>query len=422
VTRRGFVRIVLCVLALFAAGGASWKIYAARELYHLEDRENDPNRVEAHGIAGIHVSLTTPVPFTHRVVDGTALPNGRKPKVIIDPDGHGSVIGAQDGPNGFALYRPGRAPAIINPYTGGIGAEDAQAADLDGNGRPDIVVGGLDNMTFVLYNPSPRRCPDVYRCTWTKGVIDGTRASHDVVVGDVDRDGAADVVTEAGVYFNRARGRAWQFAWRDVIPRDGEGTSIGDFAGDGILDIVAPYRSGTKVAVFENPLHRHGDPAHDAWRPKIVDPHPPFTGNMATAVADINRDGRNDIVLAPMYGGGGLAWYENPSPRAGAWVRHEIDPTINFVHQGSLQVATFGKHDGPDIAFAEQDQSPTRRVGVFYNVAGDGTRWRLQVLSTNGGHNIRVGPLGRDRRLSIVSARHGYLGGYNPLDAWEASR
>jgi hypothetical protein len=71
---------------------------------------------------------------------------------------------------------------------------------------------------------------------------------------------------------------------------------------------------------------------------------------------------------------------------------------------------------------AEQDQSPTRRVGVFYNEAGNGIQWRLQVLSTDGGRNIKVGALGRARRLSIVSARHGYLGGENPLDAWEAFR
>ena len=69
---------------------------------------------------------------------------------------------------------------------------------------------------------------------------------------------------------------------------------------------------------------------------------------MTTAIADINGDGRNDIVLAPMYGGGGLVWYEAPLHPSGSWKRHMIDPTINFVHQGSLQIADFnGKMGGP---------------------------------------------------------------------------
>jgi len=418
VPRRWLIVIPLAVLVLLVSVG-SWNIYTARELRHLEGREFDENPVRARSLAGIRPSLSTPVTFRRVVVDGKTLLNGRKPKVIIDPDGHGAVIGAQDGPDGFALYRPGRAPSIINRYSLDIGDEDAQAADLDGDGSPDIVVGGLDDLTFVLYNPNRRRCPDVYQCAWTKIVIDNTRASHDVVVGDVDGDGKTDVVTEAGVYFNRGRGSAWPFAGRKQIPRDGEGTSLGDVSGDGIPDIVAPYRSGTSLALFVNPLHDGGDPTHDVWRTQVIDPHPLFDGNMATAVADINGDGRNDILLAPMYGGGGLVWYQNPKPGKTVWVRHMIDPTINFVHQGSLQVATLGKSGRPIIAFAEQDQSPTRRIGVFYNEAGNGTRWRLQVLSTDGGHNIKVGALGPGRRLTIVSARHGYLGGKNPLIAWE---
>ncbi len=417
--RRGLTLVCLSVLIMAIAIG-SWKVYTDRALRHLQAREDDPNPVKARSVGGIRISLSAPVAFTHVVVDDKTLPNGRKPKVIIDPDGQGAVVGAQYGNKGFALYRPGRAPSIINTYSLGIGDEDAQAADLDGNGSPDIVVGGLDKVMFVLYNPNRRRCPNVYHCTWKRAVIDSVHPSHDVLVGDVDRDGKNDVVTEAGVYFNRGRGHAWQFAGRGLIPRDGEGTGLGAVSPDGILDVFAPYQSGTRLARFVNPLHHGGDPIRQAWRTQIIDPHPRFAGNMTIAIADMNGDGRNDIVLAPMYGGGGLVWYENPKLGATVWFRHMIDPTINFVHQGSLQIGNFDEKGGPDIAFAEQDQSPTRRVGVFYNEAGNGTHWRLQVHSTAGGHHIKVGTLRRARRLSFVSARHGYLGGKNPLTAWEA--
>ena len=417
---RRFVVTVAALLVAAALLAAAAHFDERTRLHALERRESDPNPLAARRVVGLRRSVRQLVGFDRVVVDGTTRRNGRKPKVIIDPDGHGAVVGAQRGVAGFALYRPGHRPAEINAYSGGPGAEDAQAADLDSDGMPDIVVGGLDQITFVLYNPRHHGCRDVYRCSWSRSVIDSTRPSHDVVVGDVGGSGRIDIVTESGVYFNHGLGRHWQFAGRALIARDGEGTSVGDLAGDGIPDIVAPYRSGRVLARFVNPRHHGGDPARDVWIERTIDPHPLFSGNMTTAIADINGDRRNDIVLAPMYGGGGLVWYEAPRRATSPWKRHLIDSTINFVHQGSLQIGDFGDDRHSSIAFAEQDQSPTRRVGIFYNLAGNGTRWRLQILSLDGGHNIKAGRLGPNRRLSIVTARHGYFGGANPLIAWES--
>ena len=294
------------------------------------------------------------------------------------------MVGAQDGARGFALYRSGQPPDVINPYHGGIGAEDAQAADVTGNHYPDIVVGGLNKVTFILFNPRDDGCADVYRCRWKRTVIDRTHPSHDVVVGDVDHNGNVDIATESGIYFNTDHGRRWQFIGRRMIARDGEGTSLANLENDGILDVVAPYKSGKILARFINPMHQGKSPVGEAWKAQAIDPHPLFSGNMSTAIADLNGDHRNDIVLAPMYGGGGLVWVSAPSRAGGTWKRHMIDSTINFVHQGSLQIADFNGDGLPDIAFAEQDQSPTRRVGIFYNLSPDGSKWRSQILSLNG--------------------------------------
>lgn len=411
--------IVLLVgtAGLFGAS-AGWNALAAHRLHNLEARLDNPNPVTAKAVSGIQRSIKRPVPFTRVVIDGASQPSGRKPKVVIDADGHGAVIGALDGPAGFALYRPGHRAVVINRYSGAGGAEDAQAADFNGDGAPDIVVGGLEGVTYILRNPRGTACADVYRCPWRKSILDSAHSSHDVVVGDVDANGTVDVATESGVYFNDAANGPWPFIGRRLIARDGEGTSLGDLAGDGIPDIVAPYQSGSILARFVNPMHGGGNPRRDVWTPETIDAHPLFSGNMATAIGDINGDGRADIVLAPMYGGGGLVWYAGPKAGEQLWQRHVIDATVNFVHQGSLQLRDFNGNGTPDIAFAEQDQSPTRRVGIFYNVRGNGSAWHLQVLGLHGGHNIKVGPLGHDRWPSIVTAAHGYFGDANPLIAF----
>jgi hypothetical protein len=413
-------RLVLAAVLLCGLGLLGSRLYAGYDLHVLEARLSNPNPVKARALASIEPSHAVPVSFEHQVVDERVLPGGRKPKVIINPDGRGNVVGAGRGPQGFALYPPNRPLALISRYSRGSGNEDAQAADLDGDAAPDIVAGGLDGITFILHNPLHDRCSDVYRCEWKSTIIDDRHSSHDVVVGDINHSGRTDIATESGIYFARPN-FTWTFVGRDLIRRDGQGTSLADLQGDRILDVVAPYDSGRVLGRFVNPLHHGGDPTRESWRMQPIDERPVFIGNMTTAVADINGDGRNDIILAPMYGGGGLFWYEAPAAEDGAWRRHSIDTTVNFVHQGSLQIADFIGDGHPDIAFAEQDQSPTRRVGVFYNVKGDGSQWRLQVLSTTGGHNIKAGQLGTDRRPSIINARHGNFGGANPLVIWRVA-
>ena len=86
-----------------------------------------------------------------------------------DLDGDGDeelIIGQRDpnksGPNatrkgpGVFVYdpKPGLDPARLHPPLiddGGIGCEDALAADLDGDGRPDLIAGGRSTHNVRIY-------------------------------------------------------------------------------------------------------------------------------------------------------------------------------------------------------------------------------------------------------------------------------
>ncbi|HUC84619.1 MAG TPA: VCBS repeat-containing protein [Candidatus Acidoferrales bacterium] len=392
--------------------------------------------------------------FARVVIDDLAESNSHKPKVLarFSKDGFND-LGSLDS-HGFKLYRyvdHWKAYTIFQPGDPG-GFEDAVVADINGDGWNDIILGGWGNRTIWAENPAGQGL-DPYTHSWRVHVVDSTRFSHELCAADLNHDGRCDIVTTSGLYFQGATPDAWTFV---NIGRSGQGTQVGNVLAndDGYNDVIAVYQSGgtNQIAWFENPGHTGGDPVHSHWSIHVIDSNPGGTtganrdmDELAFAFGDINGDGRPDLVAASMgegpdpgddnrQVGDGLVWYEAPAnPRTGSWHKHVIDPAVAWVHASSLQLADFAGDGHRSICYAEQDQSshrkdgrPSRQLGILYNVKGDGSKWKMQVLSQYpdfgaGGFNSRVGIIGRDRLPSIFTSLHGYFGDPNPLLLWRSA-
>jgi regulation of enolase protein 1 (concanavalin A-like superfamily) len=370
-------------------------------------------------ILALAATQTAPaaVSFSYSVVEPQQVFNGHKPKVIADFGLTGQAgIGIYFANQGFRLYRhPNFTSFLITPYQQGANDEDARVADLNGDGAPDIVIGGSSG-SYWLENPL-RSGKDPYSSTWTLHHIDASHTSHDVLTGDINGDGKIDIATESGVYLQGSNADQWTFVGLTQIRRGYQGTSLENVTGDGFLDIIAPDPGGTRLSWFENPLHNGGNPVTDNWTEHIIDPSPGFAGDMTSAAFDVNRDGHLDVLMTPMYNDGNLSWYEAPAdPRSSLWKKHVI-AQAHYVHQGSLQIGDFDGDGLLDIAFAEQEQSAQKRIGIFFN-QGSGATWTLQVLAVTGGHNLKAGLIGNDRYPSLLCANHGYYGAPTPVELW----
>jgi len=364
--------------------------------------------VLAQGIGGKALSADRDsIPFTRMTID-EAPPDRPWYKMLGDINGDGFldiVVAGASGPMVWYEYPDWKRVQIASKGWDGVNGE---IGDVDRDGDNDIVMGGV----VWLSNPGS----GVGR--WAMERID-TKRAHDIELGDLDLDGRLDVMARDQSAFGKTGNMIYIYLQRDpnswkrhTVPcPHGEGLKLADIDHDRDPDIVIGGRW------YENT----GDPTK--WKEH------PFTAawvepDAKVEVADINGDGRPDIVLTPAELRGEtyrVSWYEGPDdPREGGWNEHIIVPEIESVIH-SLAVGDFDGDGDIDIAIAEMHQGKDPdEVAVHLNL-GKGKTWRKQVISTQGSHDIVVGDISGDGDLDIVGANHG--GKLQRVELWQnASR
>ena len=322
----------------------------------------------------------------------------------IDRDGDLDVIAtgengnrvswwASDGTPGDGTGGDGTSWSFNSVAVSFNGAADVAAADLDGDGDPDLAaVARLDDQLSWWENTAGDGS------AWSEQAVGAIDGAERIEAVDLDSDGDIDLWATA-----RDAGRA---AWWERTPggwiehpvieglTDARGLAAGDVDADGDLDLVAGSVSGDQVRWAENdPIHRTV-----SFVETVIDPD--FAE--AVAAADIDRDGTIDVV-----GGGSLAWW---SRDGSGWTRRLID-NFAFVPSGGLlavTVADLDRDGDPDIAgtsffnvfWWENDGTPLDEAG-----GGLGTSWTRHEVSQGHGQlrGIEIADLDRDGFGDLVA-------------------
>jgi len=194
------------------------------------------------------------------------------------------------------------------------------AADIDGDGKMDLLGTALVGNQVVWYeNPG-----DPVHEPWKKHVIDTVpQPTHGHPV-DMDGDGDMDVVMALGmkgtllhseetvhhqIVWYENDGHPTRVPWRKHIicasfPNAFEAVAA-DLDGDGNMEVVATaWRNQGRLAVFKH----QGNP-RGPWSMQILKAH--WNRANQVFVADLNGNGRLDIVASAEQGSNELRWWRN---------------------------------------------------------------------------------------------------------------
>lgn len=254
----------------------------------------------------------------------------------INGDGHPDVVIVDNFFGNLTWFENSGHPRDGKPWKrhvitegGLLGAYDVDVADLDGDGRPDVVASSWRfGRQFVWYeNPGP--FPDA---EWNAHVIDsGLGETRSVAVADFNGDGRPDVLgTDTGLgitlwYENPGdpKRRPWKRHVIDLETRPCHGHPV-DMDGDGDMDVVMALGgpnpdAGWAVVWYEN-VGKPGDGTR--WvKHTITDA---FEGAFEAVAADLDGDGRPEVIASAWGKNGGVAWFKAKGDPTGPWSMHPL--------------------------------------------------------------------------------------------------
>ncbi|HON91606.1 MAG: VCBS repeat-containing protein [Phycisphaerae bacterium] len=376
----------------------------------------------------MHFTIADPLP-------GSSWGTGGLPLLDLDGDGDLDVVlSRRETQTAYWFERKTDVVWVrhtIGQAEGLANALGAAAVDITQDGRPDIVFNRVwfENPGGLAENPDK---------PWSSHPFEG--GGHDILAADINGDGRLDIVTYHGkevAWFDPVaemkrteigRGRENHGG---ITPR-----GVGDLDGDGDLDIVIPDYW------FENPGRGEGAWVRHEWPYLGVD-KASYGPSIRSWIVDLNGDGHNDIVYSDCDTGLSHVYWVKNLGRGAAWERHQLPdpptapgdvPGTGSFH--SLGVADFDGDGNLDIFAGEQEDPDTymesdgklamkprglkERGVIWLGSGGERPTFTPVVIHTDnpGWHDAQLGDVDGDGDIDIVTKIWNKDGATYHVDYW----
>jgi hypothetical protein len=343
---------------------------------------------------------------------------------VVTANGAGNAVSVHLNTTAVGAGAASFAPPLILLTVDG--ADDVGAGDIDGDGRPDLVVPGLTSgvvQVFLNTTPSGAAVASFAARTDVRVLPDPPPAQvplvQHVLVADVNADSRPDVViadTENStvtllVNTTAVSASAPGFALPAFLPAPAGDRAVlgaGDLDADGRADLVIGT-SGNAAPVLVARANRTTPGSAALSFDVPVGLSPLFVDDLA--VADLNRDGRPDLSVTtaptPTLP---VIFDTTPGRTAGAPF-----PALSFASPVAIQLATLGRRVA--VADVNRDSVPdlvvlsevTRDLTVFPNATPEQADRPifgapLDVFLAGDTQDLATGDVNRDGREDLLTA------------------
>ena len=352
--------------------------------------------------------------------------------VDLNQDGHlDLLVGGHEEIDGFHIEwgdGTGNWSIQSGPLTS-MQPRDFATADINHNNSIEILIGGEgDQKGLQIWEINKASNTwNLHSSPIESGIF------HAVKFADINNDGWADIIavrsdsTEDGgifVLLNDGNGK-WLSGTGPMVKGIFTGLSVEDLNDDGNLDIIASRRGGLGASRSRDQLWEqvggiqiwYGD-GNARWEPEVI---PTESDAESVTVADINRDGRLDIV-AGLYQkglrfwlGDAEGWQEESVSNAGTWSAVRIgdldsDGDRELIASSSVGTGIAIWSWKGDEFVAEDQQVPNYGVYLDLDLGDVQQRGQLDIAATRADGSTEVWSSSQSKPLPIKKFITGKIG------------
>ena len=308
------------------------------------------------------------------------------------------------------------------------GADGVRLADVNRDGRPDLVTGWEEGGVIRVYlNPGPKQS----QSPWPAVTVGQVKSPEDAVFVDLDGDGSHDVVS-------CCEGRV-----RSVFIHWGPKDRRQYLAADAWSTTPIPVVQGKQMWMYCLPMQIDGEHGVDllvgskgggatvGWLRAPADPrqvgdwkfHSLYQAGwiMSLEALDVDHDGDQDVVVSDRKGARcGVLWLENPGPAAAsagkAWAEHRIGG--DGLEVMFLAVADLDQDGHTDVVTTTRN----KKLLFFRRQSVDPIRWQSYAIENphgmTHGKAVAVADINQDGRLDLVHDTNTYGNRSAPGMVW----
>jgi lysophospholipase L1-like esterase len=351
----------------------------------------------------------------------------------LNGDGKPDLIVANEGGNKISVFKNTATAGLINAgsfaarqdfdIAGVVGPESLSVADIDGDGKPDIVVSNFNDKTIsvLINNSASGNISFLAKINTTAGLY-----SHAIALADVDGDGKTDLAvsnydaSSVTIYRNTSTaGTATFAAGYDILCAGAPGAvSLTDITGDSKPELVLLLNNNGQMLIYKNKAVS-GTINSTSFEPAVVKD----AGRKPTglAIADINADGKPEILVSNLVGDPRVLVFKNTF----STVITFDDPVIVPVGKNpySIAVKDIDGDAKPDIAVTSWHSSGM--ISVLRNISGAGAapafNTKVDFATGVNPQSVMIDDIDADNKQDLIVANSfdGTVGilKYSPVNA-----